>query len=310
MCGLRPFKPTLGRGEVKKGWLSLVMLAIVGLLIIPLVAGCGGTTTTTAAATSTTAAAEEVGPTGANAEAADKAIAAVKRSEGIETPKTIIAGKLQGGSDTAFPPFEYADGKGGYIGFDIDMMTALCKKMGLELVVVPTAWDGIIPALVSDRFDIIMSAMSITPERLEQINFSDPYYRNDLAITTPVDKPIKDAEGLKGKVVGVQVDTTGQFAVEKIEGVKQIKKYENIIQALQDLQTGRTEAVVNDEPSNAYQIRNIPELANTGVIPVDDDYGFGIKKENEGLLKAINLALKELKDEGTYDLIKKKWFSK
>lgn len=285
------------------------MLVIVGLLFIPLVIGCGGSATTTSGATSTTAA-EDVGPTGPNAEAADKAIAGITKSANIETPKTITAGKLQAGSDTAFPPFEYSDGKGGYIGFDVDMMTALCKKMGLELVVVPTAWDGIIPALVSDRFDIIMSAMSITPERLEQINFSDPYYKNDLAITTPVDKPIKDADGLKGKVVGVQVNTTGQFAVEKIEGIKEIKKYENIITALQDLQAGRTDAVVNDEPSNAFQIRNIPELANTGIIPVDDDYGFGIKKENEALLKAINQALKELKDEGIYDLIKKKWFSK
>lgn len=295
---------------MNKRWLPILVMAIVGLVAIPLMAGCGGSTTTTAAATSTTAGGEEVGPTGPNAQAADEAVAAVTKSPNIETPKTITAGKLQAGSDTAFPPFEFSDGKGGYIGFDVDMMTAMCKKMGLELVVVPTAWDGIIPALVSDRFDIIMSAMSITAERKEQINFSDPYYKNDLAITTPADKPIKDADGLKGKVVGVQVDTTGQFAVEKIEGIKEIKKYENIITALQDLQAGRTEAVVNDEPSNAYQIRNIPELANTGTIPVDDDYGFGMKKENEELLAAVNQAIKELKDDGVYDLIKKKWFSK
>ena len=295
---------------MNKRWLPILVMAIVGLVAIPLMAGCGGSTTTTAAATSTTAGGEEVGPTGPNAQAADEAVAAVTKSPNIETPKTISAGKLQAGSDTAFPPFEFSDGKGGYIGFDVDMMTAMCKKMGLELVVVPTAWDGIIPALVSDRFDIIMSAMSITAERKEQINFSDPYYKNDLAITTPADKPIKDADGLKGKVVGVQVDTTGQFAVEKIEGIKEIKKYENIITALQDLQAGRTEAVVNDEPSNAYQIRNIPELANTGTIPVDDDYGFGMKKENEELLAAVNQAIKELKDDGVYDLIKKKWFSK
>lgn len=289
---------------MKRSWFPILVLVVVGLLVLPLAAGCGGSTTTA------TTAAEEVGPHGPNAEAADKAIASITKSPNIETPKTIEPGKLLAGSDTAFPPFEFSDGKGGYIGFDVDMMTALCKKMGLELQIVPTAWDGIIPALVSDRFDIIMSAMSITPERLEQINFSDPYYKNDLAITTRVDKPIPNAEGLKGKVVGVQVDTTGQFAVEKIEGVKEIKKYENIIAALQDLQAGRVDAVVNDEPSNAYQIRNIPELANTGIIPVDDDYGFGIKKENEALLKAVNQALKELKDEGIYDLILAKWFKK
>lgn len=295
---------------MSKRWLPIFVVAILGLMVIPLVAGCGESTTTTASPTSTTENGEEVGPTGPNAETADQAIAALTKSPDIESPKTITAGKVQAGSDTTYPPFEFSDGKGGYIGFDIDMMAAICKKMGLELVVVPTAWDGIIPALVSDRFDVIISAMSITAERKEQINFTDPYYKNDLAITTPVDKPIKNADELVGKVVGVQVDTTGQFAIEKIEGIKDIKKYETIIAALQDLQAGRTDAVVNDEPSNAYQILNIPELANTGTIPVDDDYGFGIKKENEELLAAVNQALKELKEEGVYDLIRTKWFGK
>jgi polar amino acid transport system substrate-binding protein len=282
---------------MNKRLLPLVLLLVLAFIVLPLAAGCGETTTTT------TAAAEDD-----PAAAADAAIAAITQSPNIETPPTIKEGTLMGGSDTAFPPFEFSDGKGGYIGFDIDILTAVCKKMGLELEVVPTAWDGIIPALVSERFDVIMSAMSITEERLEQINFSDPYYRNDLAITTPVDNPIENAEGLVGKVVGVQVDTTGQFAVEEIEGIKEIKKYENIITALQDLEAGRVEAVVNDEPSNAYQVKDKANLANTGIIPVDDDYGFGIKKEKEELLAAINQALKELKDEGIYELIRVKWF--
>jgi polar amino acid transport system substrate-binding protein len=282
---------------MNKRWLPLVLLLVLAFIVLPLAAGCGETTTTTTAAA------------GDDPEAkADAAIAAVTKSDAIDTPATIKEGILMGGSDTAFPPFEFSDGKGGYIGFDIDILTAVSKKMGLELEVVPTAWDGIIPALVSERYDVIMSAMSITDERLEQINFSDSYYRNDLAITTPVDKPIPTAEGLVGKVVGVQVDTTGQFAVEKIEGVKEIKKYENIITALQDLEAGRVEAVVNDEPSNAFQVKDKDNLANTGIIEVDDEYGFGIKKEKEDLLAAINQALKELEDEGVYELIRAKWF--
>ncbi|NLT36373.1 MAG: basic amino acid ABC transporter substrate-binding protein [Gaiellales bacterium] len=312
---------------MKKHWLPIIVFFVLAVALVAVATGCGETTTTTATPestttaagdttttaaeqTTTTAAEEEVGATGPNAEAADAAIAAVTKSDKIETPKTLVPGKLQAGSDTAFPPFEYSDGKGGYIGFDVDILTSLCKKMGLELVMVSTAWDGIIPALVSDRFDIIGSAMSITDERKEQINFSDAYYQNDLAITTPVDKPIENADGLVGKIVGVQVDTTGQFAVEKIEGIKEMKKYENIILAIQDLEAGRTEAVVNDEPSNAYQIRNKPNLANTGKIVVDDDYGFGIKKENTELLEAINAALGEIKADGTYDLIRAKWFGK
>ncbi len=235
-------------------------------------------------------------------------IEAVQKSENIETPPTIDDGMLQGGSDTAFPPFEFADDQGDYVGFDVDLMTAIAKKMGLEFEIVPTAWDGIIPALVSDRYDIIASAMTITEEREEQISFSDPYISADIAISAPVDSPIETAEDLADKTVGVQIDTTGQFAVEEIEDVGEIRKYETILNAFQDLETGRLDAVVNDAPVNAYIIRDNPNVENTGTIETGDVYGYGLKQENEQLRDAINQALQELKDEGLYDRIFQKWF--
>ena len=285
---------------MKKSWLVALMLLVVMLAVLPLTAGCGGDDETT-----TTAAAEGEGDAVA---AADEAIAAIQQSDAIETPPTLEEGKLQAGSDTSFAPFEFSDEKGGYIGFDVDMVTAIAKKMGLEAVVVATAWDGIIPNLVADRYDIIMSAMTITEERQQQINFTDGYIDTNLAITTLVDQPITDEAGLDGKTVGVQVDTTGQFAVEEVAGVKEIKKYENSIAAIQDLFAGRVDAVVNDSPVNAYYTRDKPEFGNTGKIGSDDQYGFGIKKENTELLEAMNAALAELQDEGTYDLIYAKWF--
>ena len=163
--------------------------------------------------------------------------------------------------------------KGGYIGFDVDLCTAIAKKMGVELEVISTAWDGIIPNLMGDRFDIIMSAMSITPERQEQINFTDPYLPGILAICAPKDAPVKEAAELAGKIVGVQVDTTGQFAVEEIAGVKEIKKYATILEAFMDMDAGRVEAVVNDDPVNAYIIATNAaynaKFANTGGIVTD-----------------------------------------
>jgi ABC-type amino acid transport substrate-binding protein len=285
---------------LKKSWLVALMLLMVTLAVLPLTAGCGGDDETT-----TTAAAEEGGDAVA---AADDAIAAIQQSDAIETPPTLEEGKLQAGSDTSFAPFEFSDEKGGYIGFDVDLVTAIAKKMGLEAVVVATAWDGIIPNLVADRYDIIMSAMTITEERQQQINFTDGYIDTNLAITTLVDQPITDEAGLDGKIVGVQVDTTGQFAVEEVAGVKEIKKYENSIAAIQDLLAGRVDAVVNDSPVNAYYTRDKPEFGNTGKIGSDDQYGFGIKKENTELLDAMNAALAELREEGTYDLIYAKWF--
>lgn len=284
---------------MKRSWILLAVLVVAALVLMSLAVGCGDDTTTTTAA-----------PDGADdpVAAADEAIAAVTKSDAIETPPTLEAGKLQAGSDTSFAPFEFSDEAGGYTGFDVDLVTAIAKKMGLEAVVVPTAWDGIIPNLVADRYDIIMSAMTITPERQEQISFTDGYIDTNLAITTKLDAPITDAEGLKDKIVGVQVDTTGQFEVEKIAGVKEIKKYENSVAAIQDLLAGRIDAVVNDSPVNAYYTRESPDYGNTGKIGSDDQYGYGIKQENTALREAMNAALAELKADGTYDLIYAKWF--
>jgi len=241
----------------------------------------------------------------------DEWIMSIEQSPNIQTPDTLESGWLQGGSDTSFPPMEFSDEAGGYIGFDIDLCTALAHKMGLKLETVSTAWDGIIPALIGDRFDIIMSAMSITEERLQQINFTDAYLPGILAISAPIDAPITDAAQLAGKIVGVQVDTTGQFAVEEVEGVAEIKKYGTILEAFQDLAAGRVDAVVNDEPVNAYIIETNEDykakFANTGGIVTVNDYGYAVKKENTALLDALNAALKELRDDGVYQKICDKW---
>jgi ABC-type amino acid transport substrate-binding protein len=312
------------RSTLKRSWLILaVMLALV-LALVPLAAACGDddgedtatdVTETTAGDTETTEGEGGETTEGEIEEPAapedpdlDADIEAVTQSEDIEMPPTVRPGVLQAGSDTAFPPFEFSDEQGGYVGFDVDMCTALAKKMGLELEVVPTAWDGIIPALVSDRFDIIMSAMTITEERQQQINFTDPYIQANIAITSLVDAPIESEEELEGKIVGVQVDTTGQFAVEEVEGVAEIRSYDTILSAFQDLAIGRLDAVVNDAPVNAYIIRDDPRFENTGEIVTDDVYGFGVKQGNDQLLEALNQALQELKDDGLYDRIFQKWF--
>jgi len=318
-------------GKLKRNHVLLIALLLLALAVVPTLAACGeaeetattaapstqttaapGTDTTAAPSTDTTAAPGTDTTAGGSAGGdLDQIIASITKSDNIVTPETIEPGKLMAGSDTAFPPMEFSDGKGGYIGFDVDLCSALAKKMGVELEVVPTAWDGIIPGLLSDRYDIIMSAMSITEERLKQVNFSDAYLPGILAISAPTDKPVATPEELAGKIVGVQVDTTGQFAVEEIAGVKEIKKYPTILDAFADMAAGRVECVVNDEPVNAYIIQENTsykaKFANTGGIVTTNDYGYAIKKENNGLLIAINTALNELINEGVYQKICDKW---
>jgi polar amino acid transport system substrate-binding protein len=278
-------------GQLKRNHVLAVVVLLLALIVVPMVAGCGGNDF--------------------KEEAVDDFIASIEKSDAIDTPKTIEDGWIQGGSDTAFPPMEFSDEKGGYMGFDVDLCTALAHKMGLKLQVVSTAWDGIIPGLLGDRYDIIMSAMSITEERLQQVNFTDAYLPGILAISAPIDAPVTSPEELAGKIVGVQVDTTGQFAVEEIAGVKEIKKYPTILDAFADMSAGRVQAVVNDEPVNAYVIQTNTDykakFANTGGIVTVNDYGYAIKKESTDLLAGMNAALAELIDEGIYQKICDKW---
>jgi len=233
-----------------------------------------------------------------------------KKDEGKEevTVTTIKEGKLLMGSDTTYPPFESIE-DGEAVGFDIDIAKEIAKRLGLELEVVTTAWEGIIPGLKTDKYDIIMSAMTITEERLEEIDFSDPYIDSNQSICVREDNTdITGPEDLVGKVVGVQVDTTGQFTAEEIEGIAEIRKFDTILLAFEDLELGRIDAIMNDFPVNAYISKTRGNTKVVATIQTDESYGIGVKKGNDKLLEAINDALQDMKDDGAYDEIYDKWF--
>ena len=225
------------------------------------------------------------------------------------TVTTLEEGKLLMGNDTTYPPFESIGDNGDPEGFDVDIAMELADRLGLELEVVTTAWEGIIPGLKTDKYDILMSAMTITDERLAEIDFSDPYIDSNQSIAVKKGTTdIVSEEDLVGKVVGVQVDTTGQFTAEEIAGIKEIRKYETILLAFQELELGRIDAIMNDYPVNAYlsKIRGQTEVAAT--VTTDEQYGIGVKKGNDQLLEAINQALADMDADGTYNEIFDKWF--
>lgn len=226
------------------------------------------------------------------------------------TSATLKSGKLTMGSDTSYPPFESMEGSKA-VGFDVDLATEVAKRMGLELEVISTAWDGIIPGLKTNKYDIIMSAMTITPERQEQIDFSTPYIDSDQSIAVKKGSEIKTQADLKDKVVGVQIDTTGQFEAEEIQkagGLKEIQKYDTILVAFEALEQGKIDAILNDYPVNSYISMKRGKTEVVEKVKTDEKYGIGIRKGNDKILEEVNKALQEIKDDGTYVTIYKKWF--
>ncbi len=221
------------------------------------------------------------------------------------------AGVLKVGSDTTYPPFEWIDTKTGKAqGFDVDLANLIAKKLGVKAEIITTAWDGIIPALKSGKFDVIISAMTITPEREKEIDFSIPYYDSGQIIAVRKDNnTIKGPNDLSGKTVGVQTGTTGEEAAKKIPGVK-IKEYPDIQYAFADLEKGRIDAVVNDFPVSAFYVKGHPDVKLVGKLFTVEHYGIAFRKSDKALREAINKILKDIKSDGEYDQIYEKWFGK
>jgi lysine-arginine-ornithine-binding protein len=218
------------------------------------------------------------------------------------------SGELRIGTDATYPPFETAEG-GQYTGFDIDLGTAIARELGVKARFTNASFDGIFPALQNGTFDAVMSAVTITPDRSASMLFSDPYYDSGQLIVVNQDRQgITTPDDLKGKTVGVQLNTTAQFDLEKREGVK-VAKYNTIDLALLDLRNHRIDAVVTDAPVLKYMIfQSFRELKPVGRRFTDEKFGIAVGQESDDLRLEINKALKKIKETGEYDRIHEKWF--
>jgi len=223
-------------------------------------------------------------------------------------------GVLTVGNDTTFAPFEFDDSANKPTGFDIDLITAVAQKLGLKTDIETTAWDGIILALQAQKFEVVISAMTITPDREKEVSFSIPYYRADMGIMyNPARNNITKPEDLVGKTIGVQVGTTGEIDAKLIAGVK-VDSYPDIQLATLDLENGKIDAVVNDYPVCAYYAKASPKLRVIRMLEVNNlglptqYYGIAMRVEDKQLKAAVDQALRDLVKDGTYDTIYAKWF--
>lgn len=222
------------------------------------------------------------------------------------------AGVLKIGLEDSFPPMEFRDNKNQVKGFDVDMATEIGKKLGVKTQIVSTDFNGIILALKSGKFDAIISGMSITDERKKQIDFSEPYVMSgQIIVAKSSNAAINKSADLKGKTVGVELGTTGEKSAGKLSGLKEVKKYDKATEALQDLLTGRLDAVIIDEPVGRYYVSSQDKKGQYKVLNeklTSEPMGIGFKKGDKEFEAAVQKAVNDLKKDGTLSKLSIKWF--
>ena len=226
--------------------------------------------------------------------------------------ETIKDGVLQVGSCLDYPPFESVK-NGDEVGFDIDLAEAVGKELGLEVEWVRADFDTIFSSVAAEKFDMVAAASTITKERQQTVDFSDPYYnaRQGLTINTKETPDIKSTDDLgEGDVIGVQKGTTGaSYASDNLKSQgAEVKTFTAAPDAFTDLEAGNVTAIINDEPSSAEEVKSRPGLEVVQSIDTDENYGFAFSKENPDLTFAVNDALKAVIADGTYEEIFKKYF--
>ncbi|HBZ11522.1 MAG TPA: ABC transporter substrate-binding protein [Bacillus bacterium] len=228
------------------------------------------------------------------------------------TVETIEDGKFTFGFSGTYKPFNFEDIDGNLTGFEVELGEALAKEMGLEPNPVATQdFGALIEEVNSGRLDAIMGSMTITEERSEAIDFSDPYYRSGGVVYVHEDNDnIKSTDDLKGKTIGVIASSTHEETALKYISEDTLATYSSDIIALQDLAagTGRLDAAIVDKFVGHLQIEDGMKIKPVGDRLFDENIGAGVKKGNQQLLDEINRALTVVVENGTYDEISKKWF--
>jgi polar amino acid transport system substrate-binding protein len=224
-------------------------------------------------------------------------------------------GKLRVGMEPGYMPFEMTNKKGEIVGFDVDMAKRMAKAMGVELELVSTAWDGIIPALITNKFDIIMSGMTLTQERNMKIMFASPYIviGQSILVDKKLDGTVKSYKDLNDKKykVASKLGTTGEQAVKRMIPKATYISFETEQEGVMDLLNGKVDAFVYDLPFNAIAFA---EKGQGKIVLLDKPFTYeplamAINKGNPDFLNWLNNFMNQIRNDGTYDKIYAKWFT-
>jgi ABC-type amino acid transport substrate-binding protein len=237
-------------------------------------------------------------------------LSASAHADQLDTVKK--SGELSFALSGAFPPFSYVDEQNNVVGFDVDVGEEIARRLGVKAKVVTTAWDGIIAGLLAGKYDTIIGSMSITPERQKAVDFAGPYYRGGRGVFVPDDSSVQTLDDLKGKTLGVTLgETSEKWARER--GGWDLRTYRGLPELLLEIQAGRVDAIVTDDipvliaiKKQGIKIRQLDIAELKGI----DNVGIALRKDSPELLAAINKALDDMKADGTYENIAKKWIGR
>ena len=217
------------------------------------------------------------------------------------------------GTDAAYAPFESQNEKGEIVGLTVDVVTAVAKKAGIEVKFVNTPWEGIFNSLAQGDRDMLASSITITDERKQTMDFTNPYFDAYQLIAVKATSKVSKFDDLKKLKVGVQTGTTGDEVVTKQQGKNStnIKRFESTPLALKELEAGGVDAVVADNGVVINYVTNNPgakfkTVSDKAFAP--EQYGFAVKKGNAELLEKLNKGLADIKADGSYEQIYAKYF--
>ena len=220
------------------------------------------------------------------------------------------SGEMSFAMTGGYPPFNFVNEDGDLDGFDIDIAKALAKEMGVEAKPTTTAWDGIIGGLISKRFDSIIGSMAITEERLEKVNFTEPYYYDGAQFFSTSALGLESITDLEEGRVGVVTGTTYHTALSEMDNITEIMQFESDVDNIMALEQNRLDGLVTGrfvglQAPTKYGV----DLVAVGEMLYAENIGIAVRKEDEDFLSALNKALEAIIANGTYEKISQKWFN-
>jgi len=230
---------------------------------------------------------------------------------GEQLQKIKDSGSISVGLEGTYPPFSFVDTDGKLTGFEVELSEALAKELGVKARLQPTKWDGILAALESKRLDIVVNQVTISDERKKKYDFSEPYTVSGIQalVLTKNKDPLKTAQDLAGKKVGVGLGTNYEQWLKDNVPKAIIKTYDDDPSKFQDLRVGRIDAILIDRLAALEYARKAKDTIAAGDAFSRQEAGVALRKGEPELLDAINKALDKLRADGTLKKLSEKYFS-